>query len=156
MARKNRILYRFLVTALVGYFLGALAGCSSLLRQVIAKPTVAVKSVKLADIDGAAAKLLIGIEVDNPNSFALKIDKLKYEVEIGGRAFTTGNLDHISEIPAKKKAVVEIPLAVKYSDLFSSMIELIRTRTSRYVIKGSATVGAFDIPFHEKGDLKLD
>ena len=133
--------------------------CSTIAQNFLEKPKAEIRHVKLRSTDGASALLVVGIEVENPNSISLKVDRLKYDVEIAGRPLTAGALENPADIPARGKQVVEIPLKLKYSDVFSSMVEFMQTlqqkKPTQYRIRGAAKVGIFELPFDEKGELKI-
>ena len=132
-----------------------LTACAVLARTFITKPKVELKSVVVAETTDTGLTLLLGVEIDNPNSFALKVDRLRYEVELGGRSFTTGTLENAAEVPGKSKAEVKIPVKVKFADMLATALDLWTKRTSSYRVKGGATVGFFELPFDESGEIKL-
>src|SRR5690554_1704208 len=120
-------------------------GCSSLERK-IEKPKVQLHSISLQKLENAGATLLVGIEVENPNRFALRVKKLQYEAELGGRRLATGEIENPLEVASHSKAVVEIPVAVKFTDLFSSVIDFIgrmnqKDKKTHYRVKGTVGVG---------------
>lgn len=150
-----------------GALLGTLAlafvvasGCTSFGRKV-EKPKVQLHSIGLKKLEDQGATLLVGIEVENPNAFELKVDRLRYEAELEGRTVATGTLDETVGVPAKGKSIVEIPVAVNYGALFGSVIDFMsrlgqNEKKTRYRVKGSVHVGLLEIPFDEQGELKLD
>lgn len=146
-----------LVIALAGAVAGSsvLTGCSAIGKQLIEKPKVSLKSVNLKEVGAQGATVVFGIEVDNPNSIALKVDALRYDVEIGGKALASGRLEEAASVPAKDKAVVLVPVPVKYADVFSSLGSFLSDGKSQYRVRGEATFGIFDIPFDQTGELKL-
>jgi LEA14-like dessication related protein len=133
----------------------AVSSCSSIASKVIEKPTVRLASVGIKDANPQGVTVVFGVEVDNPNSFALKIDALRYAAEIGGRPFSSGALTDLKEVPGKGKAVVDLDVAVKYSDLFTSVLDFVSNGTTKYHVKGDASFGILTIPFEQSGDLKL-
>ena len=70
--------------------LGAAAGCSwscaSVAEKLIEKPKVSLSSIALKDVTQNGATVVFGVGVENPNAFALRLDALKYDLEIGGKA----------------------------------------------------------------------
>lgn len=140
--------------------IGIATGCTTF-RKKVEKPKVQLHSVGLKNLEKQGATLLVGIEVENPNDFELRVDRLSYEAEIEGRPVAAGTLDESVGVPAKGKSVVEIPVAVNYGDLFGSIIDFVsrigqNEKKTRYRVKGSARVGLFDIPFDEQGELELE
>ena len=135
-------------------------GCANLGRKM-EQPKVQLHSVSLKKVENAAATLMVGVEVENPNTFALRVKSLRYEAELGGRHLAAGAISDPLEVPSKGKAVVEIPVAVKYTDLLSSVIDFLgrinqEDKKTRYRVKGTVGVGIFEIPFDEQGELKIE
>jgi LEA14-like dessication related protein len=145
----------FLFSFAVFVAIASFVACSTLGKAVLEKPKIELDHVALKDANASGAIVLFGIKVDNPNPFAIKVDTLKYDVEIGGKHFSSGEIEHPAEVPAKDKATVMIPVPIKYHDVFSSLIDLISKNTSTYRIKGEASFGLLNIPFDEKGEFKL-
>lgn len=141
--------------SLVSIACAAGLGCSAIGKRLVEQPKVALDRVNVRDVGGSGATVVFGVRVDNPNPFALKVDALRYEVEIGGKPLSTGQLDQAAEVAGNGNTVVEIPIAVKYSDVFSSLTSFLSNGSSTYRIKGDATFGLFTIPFDQSGDLKL-
>jgi LEA14-like dessication related protein len=137
------------------FSLAAAIRCTTLGQAILEKPKVELDHVSLREANSSGAIVLFGVKVDNPNAFSLKVDTLKYDVEIGGKHFSSGKIDKPAEVAAKNNAIVEIPVPVKYSDVFSSVLELLTKKTSSYRLKGEASFGLLNIPFDEKGEFKL-
>jgi LEA14-like dessication related protein len=135
--------------------MSVLGGCSSLVKTVLKEPKVALQSVAVADVRSDGASILFGVEVENPNAVDIKVDALRYEVEIAGKAFTTGKLVNPAQVPAHGKSVVEIPISLKYSDVFSSLLGFLQTGVSTYRVKGEAEFALFTIPFDRSGEINL-
>lgn len=135
-------------------FVWALTACTSF-GKLVEKPNVKLDTLKIQSPTVDGATLVFGLAVENPNSVALEVDELVYDLEFDGRALSSGKLEQGARVPAKSTATVEIPVAVKYSDLFSSVIRLLTNETSPYRIKGSARVGPFEVPFDKVGEVKL-
>lgn len=131
-------------------------GCSSLGRKLIETPKVELAKVDVRDTKADGATVVFGVRVENPNAFALKVDSLRYDVEIGGKNFSSGKIDKPAEVAAKDKTIVELPVAVRYADVFSSLLDLVKKGTSTYRLKGDASFGLLTVPFDEKGEFKLN
>lgn len=156
--KKRNALQRAGQTARLSIFVVAfvaLTGCSLIGKQLVEKPKVALSSVNVKDVGVNGATVVFGVEVDNPNSIALTVDAVRYEVEIGGKPLTAGSLEKAASVPAKDKAIVPIPVTVKYSDVFSSLMGFLDEGKSQYRVKGEAKFGFFTIPFDQTGELKL-
>ncbi len=132
----------------------AATGCASL-SALLEEPKVGLQALKVQDPTANGVTLVFLLLVENPNPIALGVDELAYDLEVSGRALTSGKLAGGARIPPKGEAVVEIPVPVKYSDLFTSVLQLLKDQASPYRLKGAARVGPFEIPFDRSGELKL-
>lgn len=130
-------------------------GCG-LLDKVVEKPKVTLDNVGLKEITGSGATVIFGVKVDNPNPFSIQVDKLDYNLEIGGKPFSKGLIETPSKVAANGSSVINIPVAVRYSDLFSSIADLVSKGSRPYRIFGNAQLSLFNIPFDHKGELKLE
>lgn len=133
----------------------SVVACSTIAEKVIEKPAVALKSVQVTDASSKGATLVFGVQVENPNSFALKVDALQYDVEIGGKLVSSGQLESAAHVPANERAVVEIPVPVQFADLFSSALSFLQSGASQYRVKGSARFGLLSVPFDRSGELSF-
>jgi LEA14-like dessication related protein len=139
----------------LGLALG-LSGCASVTETIVERPKVGLDWVRVNNVRAEGATVVFGVKVDNPNSFPIKLDALRYDVEIGGRSMGSASLAHGVRIPASDSGMIEVPVPVKYKDLFSSVMEFMKSRTSTYRVKGEAMFGFFTVPFDSAGDFKLE
>ncbi len=63
-------------------FVALLSACASL--NPVAKPEVAITRINIGPSNGLQQQLLIGLQVSNPNSFALNLGKLRYQMDLAG------------------------------------------------------------------------
>jgi LEA14-like dessication related protein len=119
------------------------------------KPTTKLDSVEVKKLDTKGAQLMFGLAVENPNDFKLRVESVKYEIEIGGRKMTTESITTPTEVGPNTKSVVQLPITVQFADVFSSIGDFLRNEKTTYRIKGSARVGIISVPFDEKGEFKL-
>ena len=149
---------RILKLKVIGFFLTtalAISSCSFFLKQVVEKPKVEFEHVDLKDVSGNGATVLVGLKIENPNSFSLHVDSVRYILEIKGKPLTSSTIDKPVEVPSKGSAVIEIPVPVKFADLFSSVLDFLQSGSTEYRVSGEAKIGSFSIPFDQKGELKL-
>jgi LEA14-like dessication related protein len=133
----------------------SVTGCSTIAEQFMEKPKVVLQQVNLREVTISGATVVFQVMVDNPNAFGINLSRLNYHVEIGGRAISSGALDQGLKIEANQQSLVELPVPVRYSDIFSSAFEALRGGSSSYRVKGSASFGQFTVPFDEVGDIKF-
>lgn len=123
------------------------------MSEIVKEPKVSLASLKVQDPTSDGATLVFGLLVDNPNPIALTVDRLTYDLEVSGRALTSGELKEGASVASKSSAVVSVPIAVKYKDLFSTISQFLKDQKSPYRLKGAAKIGPFQIPFDQTGEL---
>jgi LEA14-like dessication related protein len=132
-----------------------IVGCSYIAKKVMEPPKAKVERVSLKDASISGATIVFGVEVDNPNPFAVRVDDLNYAVEVGGKPIGKGQIESSAQVGGRSKAVIDLPVPVKFSDVFSSLLDFVTTGTSAYHIKGEARFGLIKVPFDKTGELKL-
>lgn len=133
----------------------SLSSCAFLGQRMVEEPKVEIQGVSVRDMDRQGATAVFVVSVGNPNPFALKVDGLRYEVEIDGSALTSGRLEKSIEVDARKSAVVELPVPINYATVFSTLAGFIGKSKSAYRIRGEASFGLLTVPFDKSGELKL-
>jgi LEA14-like dessication related protein len=119
------------------------------------KPAVKLETIDVTGVNLKSAKLMFGIQVDNPNDFALKVDSVKYDIELGGKHMTTESIDTPTEVGANAKTIVQLPLTIQIADIFNSIGDFLKNDATAYRVKGAARVGLFSLPFDESGEFKI-
>jgi LEA14-like dessication related protein len=133
----------------------AVSGCQGLVESVLEKPEVQFHSVAVRDATKDGATAVIAIDVTNPNGVTLTVDELNYALEIGGREVAKAEVKQIARLQAKSTSRVEVPVPFLYSQVFSSVMDLLTKGTAAYKVRGEARVGLFTLPFDHGGELKL-
>jgi len=131
------------------------SGCSSIAKSVIQEPKVTLAHVSVQKVDLSGATIGVGVAVENPNPFALRLDSLKYKLEVGGKPIIESELTETTEVRGHETQVIEIPVPVKFQDLYSSVVDFMQKTKSNYHVTGEARLGLLKIPFDHTGDLKL-
>ncbi len=131
-----------------------LSGCSGL-DKLVKSPKVDVTDVRLKSAEAKTAILEIVMKVTNPNGISVTVDKLKYDLQVNEKSVTSGVYDQKVKVPANDTVEVAVPLTVAYKDLLQTALNLITTKGAPYRAIGSVQIGPFNIPFDEKGTLKL-
>lgn len=152
LAAKRRIMYAAVfisICILVG------VGCASLLESVVKQPKVSFASIQVRDAKPEGATAVISLNVENPNSVSLTVDRLRYALELGGRQVAAAEIEKVATIGANATSKVEIPVPFRYDQVFASVLDLISKGTAAYKVTGAAKVGIFNLPFDHTGDLKL-
>ena len=131
-----------------------LSGCTALKYANSKKPKVALESLHVKNVDAKGANLLFNLKVDNPNNFPLKIDSLKYAVEIGGRKLAGEDVKEISPVGANSQGYVSLPLRLSFADIFNSLGDFLKKEMTDYHLTGSVKIGGVELHFNEVGKFK--
>ncbi len=127
-----------------------LCACASL--NPVAKPEVAITSINLGVANGLQQQLLIGLQLDNPNSFALQLGRLRYEMSLAGSKLASGSFNEAITVPANGQSLIEVPVGINLLSGFSLLRNLLSNVGAdlEYELKLSADVGNFGL-----GDMTL-
>jgi LEA14-like dessication related protein len=147
---KNRM-----ALILVGLFLIPVCGCETLISAVLKEPNVQLSRVSVRDGSVRGATLVLALKIDNPNAIALSVDELRYKVELAGQMIADTQSNKAVSVPANGSSEIEIPLAVKYEQLISSLQILMAGGTTQYKVTGDAKMGLFRLPFNKAGAIQL-
>ncbi len=132
------------------------SACSLWQKRKMDPPKIEIQGVRVENAGWEGAKLLFAVHVANPNPYALQVDGVDYSVELGGKQVAKESIQSKLAVDAKSSTVLQLPLTVKFTDLFESLNTIFKAELITYRLKGSAKVGLFSIPFDETGKLKYE
>lgn len=137
-----------------------LTGCTSP-GPVIATPAVRLEHVELQKVDLYGQTFLLGFSVHNPNSFALPVGNVRYEIRLDDERFAGGETRSGFVVAPHDTThfsiSVELDLMQSASG-FNTLIESGFERTTQYELKGSLRIdlrSAKPVPFAESGRVRL-
>lgn len=130
------------------------AGCASL-NQLIQKPTASFSGMNLVHADLLQSTAVFHFNVNNPNPIHIRANRIHYRLKLNGRNFASGELDHGMTLVAESTSRLQIPVTVRYLDLFESLSQLWTAKGADYALTGGFTVGPFTIPFQAQGAFDL-
>ncbi len=132
---------------------------SSCLSWFIEKPAFNLKEVAVTRVSLLEVQFLFGVEVQNPNTFDLKLRALDYTVYFNDQEVGKGRMDQEILIPKSAATLVQVPLQADFKNLGSSVKEILAGKDLRYKIEGAAIVkaalGSATIPFSKSGEIKV-
>lgn len=135
------------------------AGCALAFR----KPTVSVGEVRLASMGLARGTLLVRLEIDNPNRYALESRDFSYALAFSeGTApqpvWTTlaeGRLDGVVRAEAGAVTPVDVPVPFDVASVGAALARLLRRGELEYrfsgVLVAGTPLGTKRIPFDQRG-----
>ncbi len=98
---------KLMMTVILGLLLSS---CAAL--NPIEKPQVAITHIKMAPNNGFQQQLLVGLQLDNPNSFAVNLGRLRYQLSLQGQALAGGSLNESFSLPANGRTQIVVPVDV--------------------------------------------
>lgn len=131
-----------------------LFGCSSIPSDI--DPLEAkVSNVKLTKPTLTDAILLFTVNVKNPNSFPLDIEKISYNLKLNEQDFVKGSLDKGVKIAASGDSSLEIPIPITYEDVYNSARQFSNSSVTNYTLEGRVHSGLFSVPLKKTGEVRL-
>ena len=155
--------FRFRTTLLASAFLMLLAGCASLNKMVsdaVKKPDVNVSNVKISGMSFDAVDLVFNIDIANPNGMGISLAGFDYGLNINGNSFLSGNNTDGLKIPANGSHAIQLPLTLKFKDIYQTFTSIRGQDTSGYELKAGFSfdlpvLGAVRVPVSKSGNVPL-
>lgn len=129
-------------------------GCASWMGYS-QKPEVELNNVYVKDANLSGATIVLVFDVENPNDKEIAVKEIGYTVYVGGKHLTTAKTDREISIPAKQIKGVEVPLPIKYKDLFANISEILSAGQLKYKVQGDAKFSILSVPFAKEGSVEL-
>ncbi len=78
--------------ARLGFLVGVclLAGCATL-AELVETPGVTIAELAIVEAGLTSQSFRVGLDIDNPNAFAIPLARIDYALDIGGQKFATGS-----------------------------------------------------------------
>jgi len=131
-----------------------LAGCAAL---HVERPRVALIDVGLEDVGLLQSSLVIGLQVENPNSFRLPIERGVYTFFLGGERVGIGATRSALDVPAHGTSEQEIVVELDNLRLLSRLRALFDHRTVGYRIEADHYISGFrSQAIHSVAEGELD
>lgn len=122
----------------------ALSGCASLPDDLVARPDVSLRDVKVTGLGFKNQTFLLTFDISNPNPFPLPVKHVSYGVSLDGQRFASGATPCALSIPASGNG--EFSISVE--------LDLLATAPQLLSIVRDGARGA--IPYELHGQLGLD
>ncbi len=141
-----------------------LSGCAELLQilkqSTMQKPTASVVDTKLTGLSFSQADLLFSVKIDNPNNVAINLAGMDYGLKINNNSLFSGTKNDPLNIGALGSSTIQIPLSLKYEDIYKTVKALTGKDKSTYTFEGGVSfdlpvLGKFRLPLSKSGELPL-
>jgi LEA14-like dessication related protein len=131
-----------------------LFNCATL-QQFVKKPTVAFQKTELGHASFSESTLIFHFHIQNPNPISITARKFVYHLNLNGKPFLQGTVDQGIHVQARGTAPFQLPVTIEYFNFFKSIQEFLQSKRVDYELKGSITIGPFDIPYQTAGQLPV-
>ncbi|MEJ2394912.1 MAG: LEA type 2 family protein [Candidatus Thiodiazotropha sp.] len=110
----------------------------------------------------SGASLLLQLEVDNPNSFSLLLNKLNYNLKLNGYDVGGGLVDKAVNIKQDGRGTVSLPVSLDFAQAGMGLYSALLGKGISYDLSGSMQASssnpileAFRIPLDKQGRVDL-
>ena len=152
--------YSFIALLLILNFYSC-ATLNSILNQMnVQKPTVEITNAKISNLSFDDLDLLFDIQINNPNSVGINLAGFDYDLLINENSFISGNQPDKLEIAANNQNSIQLPVKLKFVDIYNTFADLKKNNNSKYQIKcglnfNLPVLGETRIPISKSGDIPL-
>ena len=145
-----QVVHRVFLVAL----LALLAGCASL--SGLEKPRVSLADLQLKDATLFSQTFRVGLRVENPNPFGVKLQAAEVNVDLNGQQFAQGLSSEGIELPGYGTSLVMVDVNTSMLGLVQQLLKLSANQRLPYEISGTLHLShglSLAVPFHQKGEL---
>jgi LEA14-like dessication related protein len=125
-------------------------------------PGVSLRSLDVQQLTMSGASLLLQLEVDNPNSFSLLLNKLNYNLKLNGYDVGGGLVDKAVNIKQDGRGTVSLPVSLDFAQAGMGLYSALLGKGISYDLSGSMQASssnpileAFRIPLDKQGRVDL-
>lgn len=136
---------------IIWIFIGSSCATS---QNALLLPKFVLKEIAIADATLSDSILVFRLEIQNPNSMALKFETIDYTIKIKDQRYS-GHLDHLPKAKPNTNVEVEIPLKVILSDIFDSVTLAMYEKETTYQLSATLTGDGKIIPLQQSGRVAV-
>jgi LEA14-like dessication related protein len=119
-------------------------------------PEVTLETLRILRVVDNKAELAIGLRVFNPNTYALPVDKVEFEVLVDGRPTVNSRSVRVETLPPKGEAKVELVGRVDIAAVATALMSLGSQLPVDYALAGTITLtDGTALPFARKGRIPV-
>jgi LEA14-like dessication related protein len=125
-------------------------------------PAVSLRSLDVQQLTLSGARLLLELEVDNPNSFSLLLNKLNYNLKLNGYDLGGGLVDKQVKVQQDGRGLLSLPLNLDFAQAGRGLYAILLGSGVRYDLSGSMEADSshpmlapFRIPLDKQGNIDL-
>ncbi|GAB5408630.1 MAG: hypothetical protein BalsKO_09950 [Balneolaceae bacterium] len=123
---------------------------------IVKAPTISVSSFSVKDLSFTKADVELELNIGNPNTFALILDKLDYNINLNGFDTIKGTTSNSLSIAENETNTFKIPASFNFLELGSvAYSAIVGGDPFEYSLTGSADVGA-SLPYFDLSSFNFD
>lgn len=136
-------------------------GCAALQEFAqVQKPTLKFQKVRFTGMSFETVDLAFDVKITNPNPLSASLAGFDYDFQIDGASFLSGQQPTQLTIAANAESELEIPLTLKFKDLYQTYQSLKNRDSSAYKIDTGLmfnlpVLGKTRVPVSHEGHLPL-
>jgi LEA14-like dessication related protein len=153
----RQCMYHRMPVVLCAVFAAALFATACIpFGQQFESPEVTLETLRILRIVDAKADLTIGLRVYNPNTYALPVDRVEFDVLIDARPAVSSRSVRMDSLPARGEAKVELSGWVDITAVATAMMTIGSQLPVDYIVKGTITLtDGTALPFTRKGRIPV-
>ena len=126
-------------------------------------PKIEINTLRLKSLSLTGAELLLRIQLDNPNAFAMLLNKLQYDFIVNDQKWIGGYAAEPTQIAEKGQGYIDIPISLNILQMGRSVYQLLSGNEDlSYQFGGNVDLatslpllGEVSLPFDRSGSIKL-
>ena len=123
------------------------------------KPDINITSLKMKDVTLWDTKLVLDLEIKNPNVISLDINTLKHKFSISGNKILETQISEVMSLQKKGVSTLSIPITVNFKELGSAIKDVLAKGNVDYRFEGEMALGLpggpVKMPFDRSGSIKI-
>lgn len=127
------------------------------------RPDIALRSLRVTKLDVTGATVEATLAIDNPNGFALALDRLQWDLVVDGAALASGGSTAPLRVGPNGSGSLRIEINLDHGDVAGTLATLLgRSRSVEYRLgalieatAGDARLGSFEVPVEHTGRVML-
>ena len=106
-------------------------------------PLVKLQALKLNNLGLSGADLQLDLQIDNPNAFAVNLNRFHYNFKVAGQNWIQGQNNKPYSVAKKGHKTLSIPIKLNFLEIGRSVFNLLNGSSKLdYRLSGSADVGS--------------
>lgn len=164
MRPRRIVAFRSLLptTLVTGMLVACTAGCGTLsvLARSFENPRLALVSSRVTGLSLAVARVLLAVEVTNPNTYELRAGDLRYRLRVNDTLVAEGSHSAATRFPPGGAVTVEVPLTIRLQALAEAAQAAFLTGEVPYRLEVQLSVGTWlferEVSFRDDSVLQFN